>query len=180
LVACGRRRFVRPRGLGERGDARGPNPTDRGKPGGNRHLLTDGHGTPMVIQFTVANVDDGSMSLPLVGAMPRVRGQVGAPRRKPISATADKAYYSKARELGLRQRDIIPFLDRRGRRDGMDDDTLLGADRWVVERTLAWLNQFRRLRVRHECRSDIQQAFLSLGCAVVRFRTLNPLLCERF
>jgi transposase len=62
----------------------------------------------------------------------------------------------------------------------MDDDTLLGADRWVVERTLAWLNQFRRLRVRHECRSDIQQAFLSLGCAVVRFRTLNPLLCERF
>jgi IS5 family transposase len=115
----------------------------------------------MVIRLMAANVDDGSMLLPLVDAMPRVRGQVGAPRRKPISVTADKAYHSKARELELRQRDIIPFLPRRGRRDGMDDDTHLGADRWVVERTFAWLNQFRRLRVRHERRSDIHQAFLS-------------------
>src|SRR5947207_15785877 len=33
----------------------------------------------------------------------------------------------------------------------------LGRWRWVVERTFAWLNQFRRLRVRYEKRSDIQR-----------------------
>jgi transposase len=32
--------------------------------------------------------------------------------------------------------------------------------RWVVERTFAWLNQFRRLRVRYEKRADIHEAFL--------------------
>ncbi len=30
--------------------------------------------------------------------------------------------------------------------------------RWVVERTFAWLNQFRRLRVRYEKRADIHEA----------------------
>jgi Transposase DDE domain len=35
--------------------------------------------------------------------------------------------------------------------------------RWVVERTFAWLNQFRRLRVRYDKRADIHEAFLSLG-----------------
>jgi transposase len=34
----------------------------------------------------------------------------------------------------------------------------------VVERTFAWLNQFRRLRVRYDKRADIHEAFLSLGC----------------
>ena len=35
-----------------------------------------------------------------------------------------------------------------------------GMYRWVVERTLAWLHQFRRLPVRYECRTDIHEAFL--------------------
>jgi Transposase DDE domain len=39
--------------------------------------------------------------------------------------------------------------------------------RWVVERTFAWLNQSRRLRVRYEKRADIHEAFLSLGCALI-------------
>ena len=43
----------------------------------------------------------------------------------------------------------------------------LGGWRWVVERTFAWLNQFRRLRVRYEKRADIQEALLSLGCALL-------------
>ena len=43
----------------------------------------------------------------------------------------------------------------------------LGRWRWVVERIFAWLNQFRRLRVRYEKRADIHEAFLSLGCALI-------------
>jgi len=38
---------------------------------------------------------------------------------------------------------------------------------WVVERTFAWLSQFRRLRVRYEKRADIHEAFLPLGCALI-------------
>ena len=43
----------------------------------------------------------------------------------------------------------------------------------VVERTFAWLNQFRRLRVRYEKRADIHEAFLSLGCALICWRFLR-------
>ncbi len=42
-----------------------------------------------------------------------------------------------------------------------------------VERTFAWLNQFRRLRVRYEKRADIHEAFLSLGCALICWRFLR-------
>ena len=45
--------------------------------------------------------------------------------------------------------------------------------RWVVERTFAWLNQFRRLRVRYEKRADIHEAFLSLGCALIYWQFLR-------
>jgi transposase len=41
-----------------------------------------------------------------------------------------------------------------------------------VERTFAWLNQFRRLRVRYDKRADIHEAFLSLGCALICWQSL--------
>jgi hypothetical protein len=37
----------------------------------------------------------------------------------------------------------------------------------------AWLNRFRRLRVRYEKRADILQAFLSLGCALICWHALR-------
>ena len=49
----------------------------------------------------------------------------------------------------------------------------MGRWRWVVERTFAWLNQFRRLRVRYQKRSDIHEAFLSLGYALICWRFLR-------
>jgi len=42
-----------------------------------------------------------------------------------------------------------------------------------VERTLSWLNRFRRLKVRYERRADIHQAFLSCGCALICLRALQ-------
>ncbi len=155
----------------------GPNPTDRGKPGSKHHILTDADGTPLVAQVTAANVNDGALLLPLVDAIPEVKGKVGAPRRRPGSVTADKAYHSNFREVMLHVKGIEPLLPRRG---GPDTDQFgqgLGRLRWVVERTIAWLHQFRRLRVRYERRADIHQAFLSLGCILICFRTLDPVFC---
>ena len=50
---------------------------------------------------------------------------------------------------------------------------------------LAWLNQFRRLRVSYEKRPDIHEAFLRLGCILVESRTVmharyngNALTCR--
>jgi len=38
---------------------------------------------------------------------------------------------------------------------------------------LAWLSQFRRLRVRYDKRADIHEAFLSLGCALICWQSLR-------
>ena len=43
----------------------------------------------------------------------------------------------------------------------------------VVERTFAWLNQLRRLRVRYDKRADIHEALLSLGCALICWQSLR-------
>jgi transposase len=43
----------------------------------------------------------------------------------------------------------------------------LGTKRWVVERTIAWLHQYWRLRIRYERRDDIQEAFVAIACSLI-------------
>ena len=48
-----------------------------------------------------------------------------------------------------------------------------GRWRWVVERTFAWLNQFRRLRLGYEKRPDMHLAFLTLACILICWKFLQ-------
>ena len=128
----------------------------------------------MVAEVTVPNVPDGAMLLPLVDAIPAVRGKIVVPRRKPDMVTAVKAYHSADRVGRLYDRGIEPVLPERG---GPDTGPSLDHQRWMVERTISWLHQFRRLRTRYERRCDIHQAFLSIACSLICFRTLDPLFC---
>jgi transposase len=49
----------------------------------------------------------------------------------------------------------------------------LGKKRWVVERTIAWLHQYRRLRIQYERRDDIHEAFLVIGCSLICLKLLR-------
>ena len=96
-------------------------------------------------------------------AMPAILRPRGRPRKRPQKLHADKGYdYPRCRRV-LRQRHVIARIARKG----IDSSTRLGRYRWVVERTLAWLNRYRRLKVRDERREDIHQAFLTLGGALI-------------
>ncbi|MFT4198731.1 MAG: transposase, partial [Pseudoxanthomonas sp.] len=53
----------------------------------------------------------------------------------------------------------------------------LGKTRWVVERSIAWLHQFRRLRIRYERLPCIHEAFLKIGCAIICWRVLQQSFC---
>jgi transposase len=66
----------------------------------------------------------------------------------------------------LRERGIRPEIARRKTAHGSG----LGRVRWVVERTFAWLHQFKRLHVRYDRRHE---AFLALGCCLVCYRRLE-------
>ncbi len=111
-----------------------------------------------------ANQHDSRMLAPTLDAIPAIRnGKRGRPRRRPDRLHADKGYdYQRCRQE-CRIRGVRPRIARRG----VDNSQRLGRHRWVVERTHAWLNRFRRLSVRYERRADIFLAFNILGCALV-------------
>lgn len=54
----------------------------------------------------------------------------------------------------------------------------LGKTRWVVERTLAWLHHFRRLRICWERSDDIHLALLVIGAVLIAFSFLQEGSCE--
>jgi transposase len=136
-------------------------------------VLTDLHGTPLVARVTKANEDDRKQLIPMVDAVPMIRGKVGAPKRRPRYLLADRGYDSGPHRAQLRERGIEPVIAKRNTGHGSG----LGVFRWPVERTISWLHQFRRLRSRWEKLPSMHQAMLTLGCAIICFRTLQMEFC---
>ncbi len=119
--------------------------------------------------MTGGNRNDVTQLLPLLDRVPAVAGLPGRPRQRPEMVIADRGYdHDKYRRL-LRARGIKPVIARRNTEHGSG----IGQHRWVVERTISWLHQMKRLLVRYERRADIHEAFLAIGCCLICFRRLT-------
>jgi len=151
------------RGGKKGGETTGPNSADRGKPGTKRHLVSDRTGIPLAVILSPANRHDSMLFEPLLDAIPAIRRPHGGRRHRPDKAHADKAYDIPRCHAALRQRRIRDRIARKR----VDSSATLGRHRWVIERTLAWLNRFRRLTIRYERRADIHAAFVTLGCVLI-------------
>jgi transposase len=136
-------------------------------------VICDAQGIPLAVLTTAANVNDGTQLEALLEAIPSVRGKRGRPRRRPHIVQGDRGYDAEAHRQWLRARHITPLLAQRRTPHGSG----LGVTRWVVERTISWLHQFRRLRIRWERRDDIHQAFLLIGCSLITGRFLCRGFC---
>ena len=131
--------------------------------------MVDPNGIPLAVEHSAANVHDSKMLEETVDAIRPIhgqRGRPGRPRKRPEKLHADKGYDFPRCRKALRKRGIKGRIARRG----VDSSERLGRYRWVVERTLSWLNRYRRLEVRYERRDYIHQAFLELGCALICWR----------
>ena len=128
---------------------------------------------PLAVKLTGANTHDSQVVLELVDAVPPIRRPLGRPRKRPSALVADKAYDSQKIRTELRRRRIKPQIARRGWRQ----EPGLGRLRWVVERTLAWLGQFRRLRIRYERLAEIHEAFLTIGCILICWNFIQNWFC---
>ncbi len=132
-------------------------------------MVVDRQGLPLAVKLSAANLHDSVLVETVIDAIEPIRRPRGRPRKRPAKLHADKGYdYPRCRQA-LRRRGITPRIARRG----IESSEKLGRHRWVVERTLAWLNRFRRLVVRYERRADIHEAFLKLGCALICFNALQ-------
>ena len=154
----------------EKGGAKtGPSPVDRGRRGSKQHLLVDGGGLPLAWSLTGGNRNDITQLLTLLDQVPPVRGRTGRPRRRPDSVIADRGYdHDKYRRL-VWQLGIKPIIARRQTEHGSG----LGRQRWVVERTFAWLHNRRRLFIRTDRRDAIHEGFLALACCLICWRRLE-------
>jgi transposase len=154
----------------EGGEDTGPNPTDRSKSGSKHHVLTDAQGIPLHATVTAANVNEVTQVLNVLVNKPAVGGKPGPKRERPERLQGDTAYDSEPLRVLLRWLGITPVLGKRRREHGSG----LGKFRWYVERTIAWLHSFGRLRRRLDRLTDIQEAFLRLACSLICLRFLTP------
>ncbi len=156
------------------GPATGPNPTDRAKSGSKRHLWVDQRGAPLSISITAANAHDVTAILNLLN-----RPIVHRPKTKYTvhHLCADKAYDSEPLRRKLRQRKFKPHIRKR-QYDGHPPPPLEPqkhpARRWVVERTIAWQNDFRSLRVRWAKKDSNWLALIYFASALILWR-----MCSR-
>jgi transposase len=162
-----RRQFFYSRRIG--GKKTGPNPTDRRKLGSKHHLIVEAQGIPLAVILSGANCHDIKQLNALVAAIPPIRGKRGRPLRKPGIVQGDRGYSSNKHRQALRKQGIVPELARIGAPHGSG----LGKTRWVVERSIAWLHNFRRLKIRYERYDYIHEAFLSLACALICWSRLK-------
>jgi transposase len=101
-----------------------------------------------------------------VQGIPPIRSRYGPPRRRPAKLHADKGYDFEHLRGWLRRRQIVPRIARRGK----EKSNRLGSHRWVVERTMSWLNGSRRLHRRYERKAEHFLAFVGLASALICYR----------
>jgi transposase len=98
----------------------------------------------------------------------------GRPRQKPLRVIADKGYDSDALRRRLRQRGILLIAPHRSNRHRtpLQDERILRRykRRWTIERTFAWLDNFRRLVVRYDRSLQIYRAFFHIACFMIILR----------
>jgi putative transposase len=155
------------------GDQRGPNPTDRGKNGTKKHVLTDGQGGPLAAVIAAANINDHKLLEDTIDAIVVERPD---PQLVVQHLCLDKAYDNKASDEVCNEAGYVAHTRRIGEEklDGAGEKTH-PARRWVVERTLAWLQRCRAILIRYDKKAANYKGLVQLACALLWYRRLDRL-----
>ena len=149
------------------GDHTGPNPTDRAKKGVKRHLISDGHGLPLVVRIGPANRRDEQW-LPCLLWWLWIALSYGG-RCRPAALRGERGYgFPHAIALVLAW-GIRSLLAPRGSAHGSG----LGRTRFVVERTHGWFEHYRRLVRCYEDTGAHYQGMYQLAAWVIGAKRLR-------
>ena len=156
------------------GEKPAPNPTDRGKLGTKRSVVTDTRGVPIGLAVDGANVPDYKLLQETLDTMPVQRPE--AHPRQPVNLCLDKGYdYDGPRQIAY-DYNLTAHIRRRGEETTtLPDHPDYQPRRWVVERVHSWINRFRRLLVRWEKKSRNYEAMLHFACGIIAWEQTNLL-----
>jgi putative transposase len=156
------------------GERTGRNPTDRGKLGTKRSLLTEAHGIPVGLAVEGANRHDKKVAEATLESIPVDRPE--PTEESPQGMGLDKGYdYDDTREL-VEEFGFSAHVRARGEEaKALKREAGFKARRWVVERTHSWMNRFRRVLIRWEKKVENYFGMLHLVCAWITYRSAGLL-----
>ena len=156
------------------GEKTGANPTDRGKRGVKRSLLTDAQGIPVGLAVDRANRHDMKLVRATVDSLPISR-PAPSPEH-PQGLCLDKGYdFDEVRRI-VDEFGFTAHIRSRGEEaQAIKKAAGFKARRWGGGRTHSWMNRFRRILVRWDKSPTNYIAFLHFACALIALRAAGLL-----
>lgn len=126
-------------------------------------LMVDGEGVPIGYTLDSAQVSELVLAPTLLDRR--------LTKQTPDRLVADMGYDSNPFRAQCVERGMEPIVPAKStnysatHQDGRKLRRY--AHRWIMERSFAWLNWFRRLIVRHEHHLEMYEAFFVIGCSLI-------------
>jgi transposase len=139
-------------------------------------VVVDGKDVPVGVQLASAQIAECRLAESTLQQVRVPRTERGRPLSNQRRVIADRGYDSDALRTRFKQPGtelIIPYRKNiRNRR--FEDKRKLRRyrKRWKIERTNAWLQNFRRIQVRYDCILTVFQSFLHFACLLITLRHL--------
>lgn len=163
---AGKLSMARPPSRRWAGKKTGKNPTDRGKLGVKRSVLTDARGVPLGVAIAGANAHDQRLLRDTLRSIP-IRRKRGQYLKQHLCL--DKGYFGEPSTATAKRFGYVPHIRCRGEeqrrcRAGQK------ARRWVVEAAHSWTNRARRLLIRWEKKAANYLGFVHLQFGIIALR----------
>ncbi len=152
---------------------KGPNPTDRAKAGTKKSLIVERAGGPLGLEIEGANVHDSKLLEATIEAIVVERPE---PSQLEQQLCLDKGYDNPSGRAAAEAAGYVPHIRRIGE-EKLDraGEKRRPARRWVVERTLAWLQKCRAILIRYDKKAENYLGLIQLACALLWYRRLHRL-----
>ena len=132
-------------------------------------VLADGNGIPLATDIEAANHAEVNLIEPLIDA--------AMTNSVPPRLVYDRAADSDPLRQRLAERGVemvCPHRKGRVRKKTQDGRKLRRyRQRWKIERTIAWLHDFRRTVTRYEVDAHLYHGFVKLACLMICLRRLG-------
>jgi transposase len=136
------------------------------------HAVCDGRGVPLALLLGPGNRHDRVYALPTVDALPKLRRRRKGRENRPNRLFADRGYDADWLRQALRERGIKPNIPEKQNPGAGRVRDQEAHERWPIERTNAWLHNYRRLTTRWERRPELYLAFAQLAASLIICRRL--------
>jgi transposase len=138
-------------------------------------VVIDGQGIPLTGILSSASTSEFNLLFPTLATFSIEKRPLHA-ITKPKILIADRGYDAKWVRAKLRAKGITPYIPKR-RKKGQTEEPLYNKKikpfykiRYLVERSIAWIMNYRRVTIRYERSAHIYRAFFQLACIMICLR----------